>query len=181
MARRSKRPKQPRPPTFVWRRSDINTLLACLDHSLLYNLDFENIAISHIAERTGKRVTAELIQRALNKETREYGREGRGGVEDLLSEGSIFLEGYSDADRENIREELSHIEPPRRRYWLRSTSVESPSRSRTLSLNRRQRLETSAPSNHSTPELAGLDMFVMLSSNAGPKKNKDERQVGTPK
>lgn len=179
MAKRLKRRSKPRPPTFVWKRSDINILLACLDYSLQHNLNFENTAITHIAKRTGKEMTAELIQRALKKETKFYGREGPWTVQDLLSEGSIFL-GYSDTDRENIREEISRIEPPRLRYWLRSTSVQSPSRSRTLSLDRRQRRETSTLSNHSTPEFAGLDEFVEQFSNAGPKNKTDEEQVCTP-
>lgn len=179
MAKKLKRRSKPRPPTFVWKRSDINILLACLDYSLQHNLNFENTAITHIAKRTGKEVTAELIQRALKKETKFYGREGPWTVQDLLSEGSIFL-GYSDTDRENIREEISRIEPPRLRYWLRSTSVQSPSRSRTLSLDRRQRRETSILSNHSTPEFAGLDEFIEQFSNAGPKNKTDEEQVCTP-
>jgi hypothetical protein len=180
MARRSKHRSKPRPPTFVWRRSDINILLACLDYSLQYNLDFENIAIAHIAKRAGKQVTAKLIQRALKRETKDYGREGSGTIQNLLSEGSIFLEGYSDIDRENIREEIGHIGPPQFRYWLRSTSVESPSRSRTLSLNRRQQPDTSDRSRHSTPVSVGLDMLAPRSNNVDPKKRKDERQVCTP-
>ncbi|KAK3292017.1 uncharacterized protein B0H64DRAFT_408729 [Chaetomium fimeti] len=167
MARGLKHRSKPRPPTFVWKRNDINILLACLDYCLQYDLDFETIAIAHIAKRTGKQVTAQLIQRALKQETRRYGREGQGTVQDLLSEGSIFLEGYDDTDRKNIREQIGRIEPPQLRYRLRSTSMESPSRSRTLSLNRPQRLETSAVTNHSPPELVGLDVLV----------NKGERQT----
>lgn len=180
MARRLKRRSKPRSPRFVWKCSDINILLACLDYSLQHNLDFENIAIAHIAKRTGKQVTTELIQRALKRETTLYGREGQWTVQDLLSEGSIFLEGYTDTDRENIREEISRIEPPQLRYWLRSTSVESPSRSRTISSNRRRRLETATLSNHSTPEFERLDEFVKQFNNAGSKKKKDEKQVCTP-
>ncbi|KAL2022213.1 hypothetical protein VTK56DRAFT_5823 [Thermocarpiscus australiensis] len=172
MARRSKHRSKPRPPTFVWRRNDITILLACLDYSLQRNLDFENTAIAHIAKRTGKQVTIQLIQRALKQETKKYGRAGQWTVQDLLSEGSVFLEGHSDADRENIREEISRIEPPQLRYWLRSTS---PSRSRTRSLSRRQRSETSTLSHHSTPEFAGLDEFLEQFDKAGPRKKEEEQ------
>ncbi|KAH6842479.1 hypothetical protein B0I37DRAFT_382019 [Chaetomium sp. MPI-CAGE-AT-0009] len=178
MARRSKPRSKPRPPTFVWKRSDIYILLACLDYSLQHNLDFENIAITHIAKQTGKQVTTGLIQSALKKQTKGYGRNGQEWtVQDLRSEGSIFLEGYSDIDREKIREEISRIEPPRLRYWLRSTSMESPSRSRTLSSNRRPRSETSTLSSHPTPEFARLDEFVQQFNNAAQQKEKDEKQT----
>ncbi|KAK4120041.1 hypothetical protein N657DRAFT_636917 [Parathielavia appendiculata] len=182
MARRLKRRSSPRPPRFRWQRSEIHILLACLDYSLQQNLEFENAAIAHIAKRTGKQVTAKLIQSALKKETKDYGRAGPWTVQHLLSEGSAFLEGYCDADRENIREEISRIEPPQIRYWLRNTSVESTSRSRTLSLNRRQRSETSTLPNHSTAESVSSDVSLQRTNNAGLKsevgklRNLRERQ-----
>lgn len=139
---RSKRRRGPWPPTLVWRRNDINILLACLDYSLQHKLDFNKIAITQIRKRTGKQVTTALIQQALKRETRLYGREGRQlTVEDLVSEGSLFLEGYTDDDRENIREEVNRTEASGNHYWLRSVSLESPSRSRTLSVNYCQRSE----------------------------------------
>jgi hypothetical protein len=143
MARRSKRRREPRPPGFTWTRGDVEKLLACLDYSLEQKVNLNNTAISHIARRTGKEVTAVLIERELKNEYDRYGRWGENhSLEDFLSEGSIFLVGHSDRDRENIREEIGHIEPPRSRYWLRNAPLESPSRSRTLSSNHCQRVCT---------------------------------------
>lgn len=133
-------------------------LLACLDYSLEQKVDFDNIAIGHIARRTGKEVTAKLIRQALNTQYMTYGREGwRDTFEDFLSDGSPFLVGYTDNDRENIRKEISHIEPPQSRYWLRSTPLESLSRSHTLSSHHCQRSDTSTLSIHATPEFEGLE------------------------
>lgn len=173
MARRSKGRHKHRPPRFVWRRSDVLKVLACLDYSLEQGVDFNNTAIGHLARGTGKKVTAKLIRQALWNEYKTYGREeGNDTFEDFLSEGSPFLHGYTDRDRENIREEISRIEPPQSRYWLRNTPLKrSPSQSRTQSSNHCQRSETSTLSLHSTPEFEGISEYVDRANDEEKRRN----------
>jgi hypothetical protein len=174
MARRSKRRREPRPPGFTWTKSDMIKLLACLDYSLEQKVNLNNTAISHMARRTGKEVTAVLIQRGLKKVYGDYGRWGENhSLEDFLSEGSSFLVGYSDSDRENIREEIGHIEPPQSRYWLRNTPLESPSRSRTLSSNHCQRSKTSTLSISATPAFQGYGEHLVQADDAGRRTSRE--------
>ena len=182
MARKSKRPREPEPPTpeppkFRWTRDHVNMLLACLDYSLQQEVDFEGTAIFHIRRRTGHEVTAEQIRKTLRREYKSYGRPGRHYVfEDLLSEGSAFLVGYADIDREDICEEISHIEPPVTRYRLRSTPLASRSRFRTGSSNdHRKRSASSSLSIHATPEFEGLGDHTAPIDNA--EKQTYEEQV----
>lgn len=177
MAKKLKRRREPRPPRFRWKKSDITILLACLDYSLENKVDLDNTAISHIAKRAGKEVTPESIQQALRKEYREYGRSGGNDTfQHFLSEGSSFLDCYTDSDRDDIRQEIGRIELPQSRYWLRTIPLESPSRSRTLSSDCRQDSETSTLSIHGTPEFEGLGEYL----NNVDDERTDEERVGRP-
>jgi hypothetical protein len=176
MARKSKRRREPRPPRFRWTKDHAIKLLACLDYSLQQEVDFEGTAIFHM-KRTGYEVTAEQIRKILTQEYTLYGRAGRHYIfEDLLSEGSAFLVGYTDIDRENICEEISHIEAPVTRYRLRSTPLASRSRFRTGSSNdHRERSASSSLSIHATPKFEGLGDHLAPFDNA--EKQTYEEQV----
>jgi hypothetical protein len=180
MARKSKRHSTPRPPRFTWNRSNAIKLIACLDYSLQQKVDFINTTIGHIARRTGKEVTERLIQQGLKNEYKTYGRSGENdSFNDFLAEGSTFLVGYSDSDHQTIREEISHIEPPRNRYLLKCTPLESRSQSRTISSNHYQASETSSTlSIHATPEFEGV--YDHIDQIEDTEKQKDEKEVRIP-
>lgn len=97
-------------------------------------MDFERTIIKHLKTTTGKDFSESQVSDKLARECKNYGREGSGTVEDLRSEGSIFLDGYTEDDRENIREAISRIgQLGSSRYRLRSSSSELRLRSRTIS------------------------------------------------
>lgn len=175
MAGRRQADGKPRPPRFGWTRSNAHKVVACLDYSLEHKVDLETTAIDHIARRIGKEVTAQQIRNGLKHEWNTYGREtGDVDLETFLSEGSSFLVGYSDDDRETIRQEINQIEPPSRRYWLRNTPLGSVSRTRTLSPNRCQRSDTSTLSLHATPEFEGLGECLGQVNEAEQKTDADQ-------
>lgn len=155
MPRDSKKDHRP-PPRRVWEENDVTELVAYLDYCLERGIDFESTVIGHMRNATGKDFSAKQISRRLNIECTKWGREGLGTVQDLLSEGSTFLVGYTEDDREDIREAISRMEPPADPYRLRSTSSVSTSRSRTMS-KPRQLSGRSTLSLHATPEFEDLN------------------------
>lgn len=149
-----KRHRSPR--KRIWERGDGIELLAYLDYCLEHGIDFESTKISHLKAVTGKDFSEEQVSGKLRREWKGYGRQGPNTVQDLLSEGSPFLVGYIDIDREDIREAISRIEPPASRYRLRSASSALLSRRRTPP-KPRQPSETPTLSTHATSEFRDLD------------------------
>ncbi len=177
MPRKPTRRRAPGPPRFRWTKGDIIKFVACLDFSLQHQVDLNTTAICHLKKRIGREVTAKQVERVLRQEYETYGRNGDHHVfGDFLSEGSSFLDGYADIDREHIRDEVCLIETPR--YLLRSTSLVSQSHSRTQSLDPRH--QRSASSNglnspHPAADLEVLDGPPAQAGNSG--KNQTHEQV----
>lgn len=155
MPKGSKKDHRP-PQRRVWEPNDVTELLAYLDYCLERGIDFESTVIGHMRNVTGKDFSQKQISRKLKSEWDQWGREGLGTVQDLLSEGSTFLVGYTEDDREDIREAISRLGPPADRYRFKSTSSVSTSRSRTMS-KPRQLSGRSTLSLHATPEFEDLN------------------------
>lgn len=143
------------PTKRVWQQEDVNELLACLDYCVGNGFNFDRIIIGHLKKATGKDFNERQISDRLLREYKNYGREGSTTVEDLKSEGSKVLEGYSEDDREDIREAVNRIAIAGNRYRLRSTPSDLLSRSRTVS-RPRQLTESSSITSRRTPNRENL-------------------------
>jgi hypothetical protein len=166
MPRKQTRRRAPGPPRFRWTKGDSIKFVACLDFSLQHQVDLNTTAICHLKKRIGREVTAKQVERVLRKEYKTYGRDGDHYVfDDFLSEGSSFLDGYADIDREHIRDEVRLIETPR--YLLRSTSLVSQSHSRTQSLDPRHQRSASSNGHNSPHAAADLEVLDGLRAQAG--------------
>jgi hypothetical protein len=127
---------------------------------LEHKLDFKSTVTSHLATVTGKQFNEGQVFDKLKREWDIYGRHGGklDSVQDLLDEGSSFLEGWTASDHEQVLQALRRIQPPARRYRLRSTPLATIATSRTLSRSAtRQSSETSPLSEHQTPEFEGFE------------------------
>lgn len=148
---KNKRAARPR----VWEYQDEIELLAYLDFTLEHKLDFTSTVSSHLATVTGKQFSEKQVFGKLKRAWSKCGRNG-GEVrsdQDLLSEGSSFLVEWTESDHEEVLQALRRLQPPPRRYRLRSTPRATIATSRALSRSAtRQSSDTSPLSEHGTPE-----------------------------
>lgn len=144
----------------VWEHQDQIELLAYLDFTLEHKLDFRSTVSSHLATVTGKQFNERQVFGKLKREWFNCGRYGGkvGSYQDLLSEGSSFLEGWTESNHEEVLQALRRLQPPARRYRLRSTPLATIATSRTLSRSAtRNSSDTSPLSEHATPEFEDLE------------------------
>ena len=140
---KKKRAARPR----VWEYQDEIELLAYLDFTLEHKLDFKRTVSSHLSTVTGKQFSEKQVFGKLEREWSEWGRLGdkTGSVQDLLSEGSSFLEGYTESDHQEILQAFRRLQPPAHRYRLRSTPRTTVATSRTLSRSATRQTLTRRP------------------------------------
>ncbi|KAB5583301.1 hypothetical protein GE09DRAFT_296074 [Coniochaeta sp. 2T2.1] len=164
---KKKRAARPR----VWVHQDQIELLAYLDFTLEHKLDFRSTVSSHLATVTGKQFNERQVFGKLNRIWSKCWRFGGevGSYQDLLSEGSSVLEGWTERYHEEVLQALRRLQPPARRYRLRSTPRATIATSRMLSRSAtRQNSDTSSPlSEHATPE---FDDFEYIQGAEGGTK-----------
>ena len=124
----AKKKQAPRPR--VWEHQDQIELLAYLDFTLEHKLDFKSTVGSHLATVTGKHFNERQISGKLKRAWFNHGRSdgNAGSDQDLLSEGSSFLVGWTESDHEELRQALARLQPPasRSRSVTRQSSAASP-------------------------------------------------------
>ncbi|KAI1373889.1 hypothetical protein F4677DRAFT_427552, partial [Hypoxylon crocopeplum] len=117
----------------LWDTADWIQLLAYLDFSITYDIDFERTVVKHLTGATGKFFDIHQVERKLKDKWTRTGAHGSTSWRDLFDQGSSCLEYLTNEEKQLISEAAGRLPQPPPRRLLRSVTISTKARSKTLS------------------------------------------------